>query len=224
MDAAIVRRVLASSLAVAPLLLLPSPAAAQSFSLGAPPSFGTPFGSGPLAYSGSDAVLVHILGSGQLYAESNNGWQPVCAVPCTTTVDPRLSYKLGGLLLRDSSTFQFPAGPRRLELVAKPASSLDLGNSILAWMLIGLSPAAIAPGALFAGGTFDDGGKPSTTDRVIGGALIAGGVVMISVGVYLLLSPSSTTLETADGQRIASSPEGRPRTGGLHFTPSGFVF
>jgi hypothetical protein len=207
----------------------PPPPPAQPFASGSslfvsPSLFGGPFGpaGAPVAYTGPGAVPVHILGSGQLFQETANGWQVVCSVPCTTTVSPVLSYKLGGgLLYKDSRTFRFPTGAP-LELVAKPASQLDFGNSFLGWTLIGLAPVPITFGALLAGGAFDGANGPSSTSTILGGIGVGAGVIMIGVGIYVLLNPSGTTLETASGQRIADAP--RSPASGARWTPTGIVF
>ena len=38
--------------------------------------------------------------------ESQSGWVPVCTMPCSTTVDPKVDYRL-----HNSDPFRFPAGP-----------------------------------------------------------------------------------------------------------------
>ena len=192
--------------------------------------FGGVLGAGgaPLAYSGPGAVRVHIEGDGQLFQESPNGWQQVCNVPCTTTVSPSVSYKLGGFMYRDSNTFMFPA-VAPLELVAKPVSGIDFGRSILGWTLVGLGGAAVVPGALFVAGTFDNPTTPgqgrSKTDYIVGGTLIGGGAVLVGVGIWLIATPRRTTLETTDGQRIAKgAAPAVALPGGLFLTPSGVLF
>jgi hypothetical protein len=199
---------------------------AQIITVTPPPlgGFGRSTGA-PLAYSGPDAVHVHIQGSGQLYQESAHGWQPVCNVPCTTTVDMRGSYKIGGFLVKDSSTFQFPRQVPSLELVAKPASPFNIGRSILGWSLIGFGLApAIAGGIVLSGGAEGPSGS-STSSPILGGVLVGSGIILAGIGVYLLLTPPESTLETTNGERIARRPaRSIPLPGNLALTPSGLVF
>jgi hypothetical protein len=216
----------AAALAACAVLAPSRPAAAQSIMVtgGGMPGMG----SGPMVYTGPDAVHVHIEGNGALYEESTNGWQPVCMIPCTTDVSPHGNFKLGGLMAKDSDPFQFPQG-RPLELMAHTASSLDFGNQILGWTLLSLAPAPIVLGALFAGGTFEGDGPATTTDRIVGSAIIAGGVALLAVSIYVLLDTPKTTLTTADGQRLARRPS-LDSVPSLHLshavalTPSGLVF
>ena len=213
--------VLLAAAAVSAAALAPREAAAQSIMV-----TGGGFGpsSGPLTYSGADAVHVHIEGNGALFEESNNGWQQVCDIPCTTNVSPRGNFKLGGLLAKDSQEFQFPQG-RPLELVAHTASTLDFGNQILGWTLVSLAPAPIVLGALYAGGTFESNGSATGTDHILGGLMLAGGVALLAVGIYVLADTPKSTLTTADGQRLARASLPSLRLSHeVALTPRGLVF
>ena len=212
------RAALTAALAAGASLLCVRPAAAQSIMM----TGGLGMTSGPVEYQGSDGVHVHIQGNGMLYQESANGWQPVCMIPCTTRVSPRGSYKLGGFLDKESQPFQFPRAPS-LELMAHTASSLDFGNAILGWTFVGLAPAPVVLGGLYFGGTFGSGSAPTTTDRVLGGVMMGGGVALLALGIYLLVDGPKTTLTMPDGTRVARDPSPR-MPAALRLTTTGLTF
>ena len=195
-----------------------------------PPDGFAGFGGPPMTYTGPGAVHVHIVGSGQLYQESANGWATVCSLPCTTTVDPTGNYKIGGFLLRDSATFHFPSGTGSLDLVGSTASSLSLGRSVGGYTLVGLSVVPITLGALLLGGTFNDStgaaSSSSSGTPIAATLLFAGGAILVGIGVYLLATPTGSTIETRSGDRIARGrqPPRLALPGRLFLTPEGLAF
>ena len=181
---------------------------------------------GPLVYRGPDAIQIHLTNanntSGTLYAESTSGWQTVCEMPCSTTVDPKVSYKL-----HNSDPFRFPAGARSLNLVVD--YSARRRSQVLGWLMFGLGGAAFVGGAAFfaVGATGPQPGTTTCSDCSgfqTGGeiAMVAGGVLM-ATGLVIALSAPSTVIATTSGERIAKAPSIR-LPGSLRLTPSGFVF
>jgi hypothetical protein len=197
------RRPVAACAIVASLaaLAFARPAAAQSLIM----TGGGTMPGAPVAYQGPDAVHVHIRGNGTLYQESTNGWQPVCLIPCTTSVSPGGVYKLGGFLYRDSESFQFPKA-EHLELEGHTASSLNIGNTVIGWTLVSVGIAPMVLGGLYFGGTFESSGPPTTTDRLLGGGIFLAGAALLAAGIYFLADTPKTTLTTADGARLARAP------------------
>jgi hypothetical protein len=166
---------------------------------------GTP-GAPPVAYSGPDAVPVHITkannGEGRLFMESGSGWEPVCTMPCSTTVDPKIDYRL-----HDSDPFRFPSG-HPLDLVA------DSGGRplfrALGWTSIGLALAAVPIGILAATGAFSNDATPHTSleqqqqssNMVVGMTILGVSAALLTAGVILCAIHPSSSLATTSGQRI----------------------
>jgi len=186
------------------------------------------FGNIPLAYHGPDEVQIHLTNTnnqgGTLLRESPSGWEVVCQMPCTTTVDPKLSYKL-----HNSDPFRFPAGSGSLDLVADIGSTRR--NQGWGWGLIltgGTVGATMLP--LILSGMFESGWptkdpSPSTQSANDTAAWVTGAVcgAMIVTGIILLAVGPSTTLTTTSGQRVAKRP-GIPLPGNMRFTGSGVEF
>ena len=182
----------------------------------------------PLVYHGPDAVQIHLTNvnneSGTLYREGSSGWDIVCQMPCSTTVDPKLTYKL-----HNSNPFHFPAGSQNLDLVADIGSSRRNVGWGLALTITGATVAGVVLPLIFSG--MFESGWPTTPPSAstesanntaawvtagVCGAMVIGGIVLLAVG------PSST-LTTTSGQRIAKSP-GIPLPGNLRLTGSGLEF
>ena len=179
----------------------------------------------PLGYHGPDEVHVHITNAdnegGRLLHESASGWETVCALPCTTTIDPKGSYKIP-----HSDPFQFPTGAKSLDLIA------DLGSrrTHVGWG-VGLIVTGVVAGStfiplLFAGvmdGSAGSDGGVSAASTTAGWIVVGVASAMIVAGTVLLALPTTSTLTTTDGKRVAKQPS-IPLVGGVTLTPSGFAF
>jgi hypothetical protein len=185
---------------------------------------GTP-GAPPVAYTGPDAVQIHITKAndteGTLYGETVSGWQPVCTMPCSTTVDPKVDYKL-----HNTGAFRFPAGAP-LDLIADSG-----GHRVfraIGWTMIGLSLAGVVLGSLVAGNVFTGDPMPETPEEqkaqqqthssnVAEGLAIIGvsAAVLVTGIVFCAIHPSGT-LTTSTGVRLVKHT-------GPTLTPRGFVF
>jgi hypothetical protein len=181
----------------------------------------------PLAYHGPDEVAIHLTNAdaastrGALYHESASGWEQVCQLPCTTTVDPKGSYKL-----HNTDPFQFPRSAGTLDMVADIGSRRK--NAGWAWALIGLGIAGVSTGPflLVNWDPMTADGKPKPLDpglKTAGWSIIGGSAAAIIAGVVLLVAGPSTTLTTTTGTRIAREPS-IPLPGHLALTPSGLAF
>jgi hypothetical protein len=185
-------------------------------------------GGPPVTYNGADAVQLHITkandGEGRLYMESQSGWVPVCTMPCTTTVDPKIDYRL-----RNSVAFRFPAGPA-LDVVE------DTGGRgafrAIGWTMIGLSVAGGVVGTLVATNVFSSSQTANTPEEqqasqssghVAAGAAILGvsAAVLITGIVFCALHPSPT-LTTSKGVRLVE--RGEPLDSAVALTPHGLLF
>ena len=182
----------------------------------------------PLAYHGPDEVQIHLTNanneSGTLYREGTSGWEVVCQMPCTTTVDPKLMYKL-----HNSDPFRFPAGQRSLDMVADIGSRRRNAGLGLGLVLTGGIVAATAL-PLILTGMFESGWpttppSQSTQSSNNTAAWVTGAVcgAMVLAGIVILVVGPSTTLTTTSGQRIAKRP-GIPFTKSISLTPSGLTF
>jgi hypothetical protein len=190
---------------------------------------GTP-GAPPVAYTGPDAVQIHITkandSEGTLLGETPSGWQPVCTMPCTTTVDPKVDYKL-----HNTDAFRFPA-PGPLDLIA------DTGGhrifSAIGWTLTGVGLAASIPALLIQLNLFSGGGTARTSAEMtaqssqrnsntidaiviysVAGAMLVAGIIIRGI------HPPGT-LTTSTGQRLVKL--GVPLTKKLTLTPTGIIF
>jgi hypothetical protein len=185
---------------------------------------GTP-GAPPVAYTGPDAVQIHITKAndmeGKLYGETVSGWQPICIMPCSTTVDPKVDYKL-----HNSNAFRFPAGAT-LNLLA------DTGGHrvfrAIGGTMIGVASVGIVVGALFASNVINGGPTPQTPQEqnaqqqthshnlVAGGTTIGLSAAMLTAGIIFCNIHPSATLTTSTGVRLV-------KNSGPTLTPRGFVF
>jgi hypothetical protein len=190
-------------------------------------------GGAPTVYAGPDAVHVHITsndGAGaSLAEESASGWRPVCQIPCTTSVDPKVTYQLQTMpgLTVPSDPFHFPSDQGPLDLDANVRSRLhNMGWGV---GLVTGGPLVALPGIFMLSGMFDrargDGipGSPSTAESVVGWTLVGASAVLVVAGVVLLATPAHTTLTDPKGHRIARR-EGLPLGGGVLLTGSGLLF
>jgi hypothetical protein len=185
-------------------------------------------GGPPVTYNGADAVQLHITkaddGEGRLYMESQSGWVPVCTMPCSTTVDPKIDYRL-----RNSSAFRFPAGPA-LDVVE------DTGGRgaflAIGWTMIGVSVAGGVVGTLVATNVFSSSHTADTPEErqasqsnghVAAGAAILGvsAAVLITGIVFCALHPSPT-LTTRQGVRLVKRDT--PLEKAVSLTTHGFSF
>jgi hypothetical protein len=185
-------------------------------------------GGPPVTYNGADAVQLHITkandGEGRLYMESQSGWVPVCTMPCSTTVDPKIDYRL-----RNSSAFRFPAGPV-LDVVE------DTGGRgafrAIGWTRIGVSVAGGVVGTIVATHVFSSSQTAHTPEEqqasqssghVAAGAAILGvsAAVLITGIVFCALHPSPT-LTTSKGVRLVQ--RGMPLEKAVSLTTHGLLF
>jgi hypothetical protein len=170
---------------------------------------GTP-GGPPVTYGGPDAVQIHIVKSnaseGRLFMESQSGWVPVCTMPCSTTVDPKIDYKL-----YNSDPFRFPAGPP-LDLVADSG-----GRAVfraIGGTMIGVASAGIIVGALVAANVFGStptaqtpaeqkANQQTQSSDLAAGLTIAGvSALVLTVGIVFCAIHPSPSLTTSTGQRL----------------------
>ena len=179
----------------------------------------------PVTYAGPDAVHVHLEnddgGSGTLYMESRSGWVPACTMPCTTTLDPKVQYKLHG-----SDPFLLPRGSN-LDLVANystrrafhTAGSWLLAPGVLALLAgpltMGIGAGINGEDAL--GPSSKQGGGQTAVDvgAVIGGA----GLALTVLGIVFLAVHWSPTLTTRGGDTLVSKHESPIKLG-----PAGIGF
>jgi hypothetical protein len=177
----------------------------------------------PLTYHGPDEVAIHLTNAsndgGTLYHESASGWETVCLMPCTTTADPKTSYKL-----HNSDPFRFPAASGPLDLVADSGAR----RSTVAWgaglLLLGTAALVVAPPVLFLVPLQSDGsGNAKPLDSSVGWTTVAVSGAMIVAGIVLLALNPPTTLTTIDGRRIVEAPS-IPLPGHLALTTSGLAF
>ncbi len=167
-------------------------------------------GGPPVTYNGPDAVAIHIVkanaGEGTLYMESQSGWVPVCTMPCSTQVDPKIDYKL-----HNSDTFRFPAGPP-LDLTA------DSGGRhvfrALGGTMIGVASGGIILGSLIAAGVFGSNPTAQTpaeqkasqqtqnSNFGAGFTVVGISVAVLTVGIVFCAIHPSATLTTSTGQRL----------------------
>jgi hypothetical protein len=181
----------------------------------------------PIEYHGPDEVRIHLTNAdpsstrGTLYHESASGWEAVCQLPCSTTVDPKGNYKL-----HNTDPFQFPRGDGTLDLVADIGSHRT--NAGWAWALIGVGIAGVSTGPFLLVNwdptTPDGKSKPLDPGlKTAGWSIIGASAALIIGGIVLLAVGPSTTLKTTSGVRIAREPS-IPLPGHLALTPSGLVF
>jgi hypothetical protein len=181
---------------------------------------GTP-GGPPITYNGPDAVQVHITksnnGEGSLFMESASGWQRVCTMPCSTTVDPKIDYRL-----HNSDAFRFPAGPP-LDLVADSGGRRTF--QAIGWTLVSVSLVSWIPGLLFQLNAFDGSNAvtPAEQTHSSSNGAIAGvfygvsGALLVAGIIFVAIHPSAS-LTTADGARRIV------KRSGVTLTPTGLSF
>jgi len=167
-------------------------------------------GGPPVSYDGPDAVQIHIekanAGEGKLFMETPSGWAPVCVMPCTTKVDPKIDYKL-----YNSDAFRFPAGPP-LALIVDTSQRSTL--RALGGTMIGVGAAGAIVAALDAAGLFSSNPTPQTpqeqtassntksADLALGLTILGASAAVLTVGIVLCALHSSPTLTTSTGQRL----------------------
>jgi hypothetical protein len=175
----------------------------------------------PLEYHGPDELHVHIVNAnteaegGTLYHESLSGWEVVCKMPCTTTVDPKTGYKL-----HNSNMFHFPSGPGQVDLVADIGSGRRLRTGGV-WAIV-LGASVIPIGAVVYAGVFSENGA-TTADKAGGGAIIGIATALVIGGIVMIAVGPSSTLTTTSGQRLAREPS-LPLSSKVALTPHGLVF
>jgi hypothetical protein len=190
---------------------------------------GTP-GAPPVTYNGPDAVQIHITKAnnteGTLLMESQSGWVPVCTMPCSTSVDPKIDYRL-----HNTDTFRFPAGPP-LDLVVDGGGRRVFRG--IGWALIGLSLAATIVGSLvwadvFSGNPTAVTGPEMTAQKqtensnMIAGITIVGvSAATLTVGIVFCALRPSATLTSSTGVRLVK--QGIPLGHSTALTIHGLVF
>jgi hypothetical protein len=179
----------------------------------------------PVTYVGPDAVNVHLEnddgGGGTLFMESRSGWVPACTMPCTTSLDPKVQYKLHG-----SDPFGLPQ-KGNLDLVAdysKRRAFHTTGSWLLAPGVLALiaGPLTMGVGAGInaqdaMGPVAKQGGGQTAVD--VGAVILGGGLLFTVLGAVFLAVHWSPTLTTRGGDTIVSK-----RASPIKLTPTGFVF
>jgi hypothetical protein len=133
-------------------------------------------------------------------------WEQACVTPCSVSVDPHSTYRVSGEVA-PSSRFLLPQGQDEVKVHIRTSS--DFAHSAgVALTTLGLS--ALVGGAIvvFVAPKLTDAVSETDT-RVIGLALLGGGLVMLAVGLPLWLLSSSEVV-TDDGRRLAKDGA-RPR-------------
>ncbi len=183
-------------------------------------------GGPPVAYEGSDAVRIHVekadASEGRLFMETASGWAPVCTMPCSTSVDPKIDYKL-----YNSDPFRFPQNRGVLDLTVD--NSARRGFRTAGAVMAPVGGVGIVFGILYAANVFSSLGTPNTpaeqqavssaqSANLAGGLVILGAsVAVMTIGfVFLALHPSPT-MTTRAGDRIV-------KRDGIKITPAGVVF
>jgi hypothetical protein len=145
-------------------------------------------------------------------------WEPACAAPCGTKLDPRFAYRVAGEGLVPSDAFALPAGRDNLAVDAR------MGSSTQRLAGIGLSGAGalgllLGGAALVAVPILDDanvGDKTLRTGVLTGGLIFAGaGAIALVSGLWLWLASDTTT-------HVEPAPS--PTAARVRVTPGGIVF
>jgi hypothetical protein len=142
-------------------------------------------------------------------------------MPCTTTVDPKVDYKL-----HNSAAFRFPAGPP-LDLIADSG-----GHHVFAAIggtMIGLSAVGVVFGSLVMANVFasvpmattaaeDKANQQTRNGDTVAGIVVLGiSAAVCVVGVVFLGIHPPSSLTTTAGVRIV-------KRSGPALTPRGLVF
>jgi hypothetical protein len=197
---------------------------AQALAQSMTPTPGSP-GAPPVTYTGPDAVQIHVTkandSEGTLLGETASGWQPVCTMPCTTTVDPKVDYKL-----TNSGAFRFPAG-KPLDLIA------DTGHHrvfvAIGWTMIGVSLVSWLPGLAFqlsgpgmarTPAEMQQQQQQQSSNTAAALAFYIGSGVLLVAGIIITNIHPASTLVTADGLRLVKRSPKKPFT----LTPTGLAF
>jgi hypothetical protein len=207
-------------------VVAPEPVAFPVFLPPPPGALGAP----PVTYSGADAVQLHITkansGEGRLFMESQSGWVPVCTMPCSTTIDPKIEYRL-----YDSPAFRFPSATTALDAVADTGGRgtfRAIGGTMTA-----LSGVGVVLGALVAANVFSSGPTPNTPEEqnqasesghhvAAGLGILGASAALLTAGIVFCALHPSSTLTTSTGVRILKRDS--PRTPSVALTAHGFVF
>lgn len=193
----------------------------------------------PQPYSGSDAVDLEVQTDAELGAYlmqsapagGSAGWAELCLLPCRLRVDPRRQYKIGGIDVSESTTFELRSGEHE-SLYVHPTAA---GTSALGWIFFGLGATmttvatiliAGAPSAPADSDTSAEAtnARDSRMGRFLSGGIVLGvGVPFLVIGAAVLFGSSSTTVTNGeDGARIGAT---RLRIAdGAWLTPSGVIF
>jgi hypothetical protein len=151
-------------------------------------------------------------------------WEPACAAPCGTRLDPRFAYRVAGEGLVPSDAFALPTSRASREGLAVDAK---MGSSYQRMAGVGLSAAGglgllLGGAALVATPILESDHVGSSTFRsgvLTGGIVVAGaGAIALVSGLWLWLS-SDTTYRIEPAGPPAGSASARP-----HVTPTGLVF
>lgn len=192
--------------------------------LGGVPIPGTA-GGPPLNYEGPDAVRIHVekadASEGHLFVETASGWAPVCTMPCSTAVDPKVDYKL-----YNSDPFRFPrSGP--LDLVVDNGARRAFRT--VGAIITPLSAVGIVFGILVAANVFDNDGTANTAaekqavsnaqsaNLVSGLTLLGASIAVMTVGFVFLGIHPAPSMTTRAGDRIVKHT-------GPRLTATGLVF
>jgi len=191
----------------------------------------------PRPYSGSGGVDLDVQTDSEIGAYlmqaapagGDAGWAELCMLPCRVRVDPRRQYKIGGLGVSESDTFELHSGGRE-SLYVHPTPA---GMEALGWTFFGLGAAMTTAAVILIAGApsspadGDDSdaatsARDSRTARFLGGGIVLGvGVPFLLVGAIALFGSGSTTVtEGRTGERVAAAHLG----GDTWLTPSGIVF
>jgi len=146
-------------------------------------------------------------------------WEPACAAPCGTKLDPRFAYRVTGEGMVPSDAFALPLGSPKLGVDAKMGSSTERLGGIA---LTGAGAAGLLLGgaALVASPILQSqevGSQSFRTGVLAGGVVVAGaGAIALVSGLWLWMHSDTTYRVEA---QATSATTARPR-----MTTSGFVF
>ena len=191
----------------------------------------------PPPYSGSDGVDLEVQTDSEIGAYlmqaapagPSAGWAQLCLLPCRLRVDPRRTYKIGGLGVSESENFELHSGGRA-SLYVHPTSA---GVAIIGWTFFGLGAVMTTVGTLVIAGapsapadsdqsTTATEARDSRMARFLGGGVVLGvGIPFLLIGAAALFGSGSTTVtEGETGARIAATR----LSDDVWLTPRGIVF
>ena len=160
-----------------------------------------------LQQQGATSEVV-LQGGGHLLTGTSTEWQTVCRVPCDAPIDPRGTFRIGGLDVTPSSAFTMPskttavaidvhAGSSTQRTAGVVTGSLGLGAMLLGtgFLVAGsnMEPPTSGPlaGPFFAESNAEQASRAAGL-RTAGWTTLAVGVVSLVVGIALYASSGTT--------------------------------